>query len=113
MASHILDEVEKICSHVAILKNGNLLASGSIGSILSNAQFAEINAENQDQLVSWIEQQPYIVLIKRDNKIIECSLDDTITAAQLNINLQNDGIALTHLVVRPRKLEEEFISITS
>ena len=33
MASHILDEVEKVCSHVVILKNGKCLASGRVGVV--------------------------------------------------------------------------------
>lgn len=113
MASHILDEVEKICSHVAILKSGELLASGPIGAILSNDQFAEINAEDQPKLLQWIEDKEFIKLIKKEKNFIECSITEDINAAQLNTLLLNDGIALTHLVVRTRKLEEEFITITS
>jgi ABC-2 type transport system ATP-binding protein len=113
MASHILDEVEKICSHVAILKSGELLASGPIGAILSNDQFAEINAEDQTRLLQWIEDKDFIKLIKKEKNFIECSITEDINAAQLNTLLLNDGIALTHLVVRTRKLEEEFITITS
>jgi ABC-type multidrug transport system ATPase subunit len=113
MASHILDEVEKICSHVAILKSGELLASGPIGAILSNDQFAEINAEDREKLLQWIEDKDFIQLIKKEKNFIECSIDDEVNAAQLNTLLLNDGIPLTHLVVRTRKLEEEFITITS
>jgi ABC-2 type transport system ATP-binding protein len=113
MASHILDEVEKICSHVAILKSGELLASGPIGAILNNDQFAEINAEDREKLLQWIEGNDFIQLIKKEKNFIECSIDDEISAALLNTLLLDDGIPLTHLVVRTRKLEEEFISITS
>ena len=113
MASHILDEVEKICSHVAILKSGQLLASGPIGSILSNDQFAEISAEDIEKLKAWIEDKPFIRLLKENKQKLECSVDEDITGAGLNQLLFDDGIVLTHLQVRTRKLEEEFISITS
>lgn len=113
MASHILDEVEKICSHVAILKSGKLLASGPIGNILSNDQFAEISTENQELLLKWIENKPFINLIKSNKNILECSLDENMSGAELNELLHSDGITLSHLVIRTRKLEEEFITITS
>ena len=51
MASHILDEVEKVCSHVAIIKNGDLLATGEVGSILSK----EITVE--DLLLAGISEK--------------------------------------------------------
>jgi ABC-2 type transport system ATP-binding protein len=113
MASHILDEVEKICSHVAILKSGQLLASGPIGNVISNDQFAEISTEDQELLLNWIENKPFINLIKSNKNILECSLDENMSGAKLNDLLHSDGITLSHLVIRTRKLEEEFITITS
>ena len=49
MASHILDEVEKICSHVAILKFGKLLASGAIQTVLNNQEQVFVVAEDLDR----------------------------------------------------------------
>jgi hypothetical protein len=63
--------------------------------------------------LQWIEDKDFIQLIKKEKNFIECSIDDEVNAAQLNTLLLNDGIPLTHLVVRTRKLEEEFITITS
>ena len=70
MASHILDEVEKICSHVAIIKNGHLLATGSVGSILSDDITVELQSEDMASLHSFVQTVPWISKSKQvDDRI--------------------------------------------
>jgi ABC-2 type transport system ATP-binding protein len=113
MASHILDEVEKICSHVAILKSGRLLASGSVGTILSDDQFVEISAENMEQLRYFIAQNPMFKNVIKKAKFFECQIPPHTKASEINSYFFEKGLSLSYLNVRSRKLEEEFITITS
>ncbi len=113
MASHILDEVEKICSHVTIIKKGKMLASGSVGSILSNDTTLELSSTNIDQLMSYIHNRPEIKYITTENNIIECRAPDNYDIGALNAAMHTQGIKLTHLVARKRRLEEEFLQITN
>ncbi len=113
MASHLLDEVEKICSHVAIIKNGSLLATGSVGSILSNDITVEVSASNMNQLSNLISGIEWIRNIKREKELIEFQMSENHTAKEINSLAHNAGIILNHLVSRKRKLEEEFLEITN
>lgn len=113
MASHILDEVEKICSHVAILKKGKLLASGPIGAILSNDIFLELGSENMPLLKSILESIEGIKITADFDTYFECSAPEHTDATLLNKQLLEHGITLNHLVSRRRKLEEEFLQITA
>lgn len=112
MASHYLPEVEKICSHIAILKRGKLLASGAIGQILNDDNIVELGSENLESLESWLKtrEEMTINLIQKD--LIECSVNKSITATQINSWAYEEGIVLSRLVLRKRMLEEEFIQIT-
>lgn len=112
MASHILDEVEKICSHVAIIKNGNLLATGPVGAILSTDITCEIAAENMDALWTALHELSWIKNPVKQLQFIECQIDPAFGAAQLNKYLFERNITPTHLVSRKRRLEEEFLEIT-
>ena len=51
MASHLLDEVEKVCTHVAILRKGELITSGNVDEILSNEDMVEVGAQDSDKLI--------------------------------------------------------------
>lgn len=112
MASHILAEVEKICSHVTIIKRGKLLASGPVGSILSSDTTLELASTDNSKLALFLKGEPLIKSIKEKNGILECTAENNISAADLNRKAMQSGIDLTHLVSRKRKLEEEFLEIT-
>lgn len=112
MASHILDEVEKICSHVTIIKNGKLLATGSVGSILSNDVTVELKADNEQDLLQWISRVPWIQKPKKVDGVIECQMEAQHSLAEINRLAFENNILLTHLVGRKKRLEEEFLEIT-
>lgn len=112
MASHILDEVEKICSHVAILKKGQLLASGPVGSILTTDNIVEINATDNGLLKQLLSEMPGIKSMEEKKKYIICTIDESMDPVELSTFLAGRGLVITHFNSRKRKLEEEFLSIT-
>ena len=113
MSSHILDEVEKVCTHVCIIKNGNLLATGPIGAILSNDVLIEVNADNVEALRTLFGEKRFV----RQMQDIETgglllTVDEEIQPRQLNRMAFDSGIELSHLRERKLSLEEEFLEIT-
>jgi len=112
MASHILDEVEKICSHVAILKNGRLLATGPVGSILNDDITIEVAADDMGALAIWLSEVPWINSVTEVRGILECGAENSKTGSDLNKLAYERGIQLSHIVTRKRRLEEEFLEIT-
>ena len=112
MASHILDEVEKICSHVAIIKSGKLLATGPVGSILSNEVTIEVAATDMSKLEELLNRLPSAHQIHMAKSWIECQVDEHMDIAEFSSQLYQNGLAPTHFVARKRKLEEEFLTIT-
>jgi len=113
MASHILNEVEKICTHVVIIKKGKLLAKGNVGSILSNDITIELLSDNKDVLFNFLKAHPKIKNISQDGNKLECNADKDLNIGDLNAEALNNGIKLTHLVAKKRSLEQEFLEITS
>ncbi|MCL4148080.1 UNVERIFIED_CONTAM: hypothetical protein GTU68_066370 [Idotea baltica] len=112
MASHLLDEVEKICSHVAIIKNGKLLATGPVGSILNSDITVEVNASDRERLIIALKNITRSDNLKERKQWIECQIDDSTDIEAFSRQLYSEGIIPTHFVVRRRKLEEEFLTIT-
>ncbi len=112
MASHILAEVEKICSHVTILKKGQLLASGPVGSILSNDRMVILSATDNYRLMTLLKSIPEIKSIKEIDGKLECMADEEVSISEINKKAVSIGIDINHLENRKRKLEEEFLEIT-
>ncbi len=112
MASHILDEVEKVCSHVAIIKKGKLLATGGVGTILNDDRQVDIKADNMEGLINIVSNHALVNKLEQNNGMLTLYVDEKLTAIDLNKLAFSNGVTLTHLVVKPRSLETEFLEIT-
>ncbi len=113
MASHILDEVEKVCSHVAIIKKGKLLANGEVGAILSNDRQVEIAADDLGRLREILANYPGINAVTTKNSMLQLMVTPNLTAAELNKLAFDNGLILSHLSMKPKSLETEFLEITA
>ncbi len=113
MASHLLDEVEKVCTHVAILKKGDLLLSGPVDEVLRSEDQIEISASNVAQLLSLIQTMPGIISAKQQLNTITLSCDAGITPESINSYCTDKGITLSHLLLKKKSLETKFMELTN
>lgn len=111
MASHLLDEVEKVCTDVAILKQGNLLSVGKVADVLSDDDWIECSATNNQQLAALLSQHPGIKEVRQE-KMVHASFNNEITAAAINQYCFEHGIVLQHLQKRKASLESIFMELT-
>lgn len=113
LASHIIDEVEKVCNYVAILKFGRLIASGSVSEILSNEPIIEIASSNMLQLKNALSDNQLVTEVREDGHFLELKTKEGFSSADLNKYLFEKGIVVNHLFVRKKSLEAEFLERTS
>ncbi|MFL9837950.1 ATP-binding cassette domain-containing protein [Flavobacterium sp. ST-75] len=113
LASHLLDEVEKVCSHVVVLRKGVVLYTGTVNGMISNEGFFELQANDNQTLKTILQQHPAIDKIEENESKLTVYLKDSLEAADLNKYLSAQGIYLSHLVKRQYSLEEQFIQLTS
>ena len=113
MASHLLDEVEKVCTHVAILKRGDLLLSGKVDEVLVSEDQVEISAPDIAKLLATISTMPGVHSVKQQNGSLQLNCDTHISTTQINEYCIQNGITLSHLVLRKKSLETKFIELTN
>ncbi len=112
LASHLLDEVEKVCSHVVILRKGQKLYSGRVDEMINSYGFFQLKTKNETELISYLEKTASFGKIKTEGKLITVFLKEDIEAEELNKILFEKGIFLSHLVKRKESLEEQFLTLT-
>ena len=119
MASHILDEVEKVCTHVAIIQKGVLKMVGSVSDVLNtsgtsaaDSLLIEISAADNTQLKNILQQMPGLESIVETDAGIEIICPENITAGQVNKFCFDKGIVLGKLYVKRKSLETRFLEIT-
>ncbi len=112
LASHLLDEVEKVCSHVLVLQKGKILYSGTVDGMSSNEGFFELQSENNDALIKVLQSHSAIEkIVSEDGKVL-VYLNSPLAAADLNKYLFENNIFLNHLVKRKTSLEDQFLELT-
>ncbi|MGV3767523.1 MAG: ABC transporter ATP-binding protein [Chitinophagaceae bacterium] len=113
MASHLLDEVEKICTHVAILKKGNLIAHGEVDAVLTDEDQVEIGASDNSTLEAVIKQYPGLLHAKTEGNTMLLGLPKgTASLEHLNRFCFERNIVLNHLVLKKKRLEARFFELT-
>jgi len=113
LASHLLDEVEKVCTHVMVLRKGEVLYSGRVGGMTSNEGFFELQSDDLTQLKFVLSKHPAIEKCSEENGKILAYLKQPLEAKDLNRALFEENIVLNHLVKRQHSLEEQFLELTS
>lgn len=112
MASHILDEVEKVCTHVAILKSGTLLIQGAVDDILRSEDVFELSAHDMQALENIVQNMPGLRKIEKKKDLLVVYPDENVTPAMINEYCFSHGMVLTHLVLKKNSLERRFMEIT-
>ncbi|NHM01190.1 ABC transporter ATP-binding protein [Flavobacterium difficile] len=112
LASHLLDEVEKVCSHVIVIRNGVTLYQGTVDGITANEGFFELESENLENLKLALQHFSQIEKIEKEENKLVVYLKSNLEPAELNSYLFQQNITLTHLVKRKHSLEEQFLELT-
>lgn len=110
LASHLLDEVQKVCTHFCVLKKGNLIHVGSVDEVSKGASSVELmaDAENIKEVLSGYDKA--LKVEKEGNRYL-VNLEDGVTASDLNAYLFGMGITVSHLVTQRKSLEKQFLEL--
>jgi len=111
MASHILSEVEKVCSDVAILKSGQLLAQGNVRTLLKGESLLEVRAADPLQLLQILENCPFVKQVNSENSGITVSLKEGKNSTDLNRFVYEKGLVLSEIILHQKSLESQFLEL--
>ena len=111
IASHILDEIEKVCTHAAILKFGKLIRQGTIGEIIGGENYVIISAKNMDVLASIVETNTQMEVSKHNPQELMVKVPADYDNEKINQFFFEKGIVLTQLKSHTESLETQFLEI--
>jgi len=114
MASHLLDEVEKVCTDVAILKRGELIVSGKVNEILSKEDMVEVAAKDHQKLLEILKNMANKTRLIDENNVIKIFFPvGNADLSEINSYCFNNGVALNHLTLKKQSLEARFFELTN
>jgi len=111
VASHLLDEIEKICSHVIVLKHGTAIYSGSVDAMSNTKGFFELKSDDANALISALNSLKIFSSVKEKEDLVIAQISEDISASDLNKKLFEKGISLSHLMKKKESLETQFLEL--
>lgn len=111
LASHLLDEVQKVCTHVMIINKGNRLALGKVDEILQEKNLLELKAPDMDLLHEKLQTINEVLGMEKDKNKLIVELDSSVSPEFINQKLLENGVVLSHLVAKEKSLEQFFLEI--
>ncbi|MFW6083603.1 MAG: ABC transporter ATP-binding protein [Gemmatimonadota bacterium] len=113
LSSHLLWEVERTCTHVAILRHGRVVRTAAVEEITKGgAALAALGADDLTALETTLADYPAAGSIEREAGFVLAEVTDGDLAA-LNRWLAGRGIHLSHLSLKRRTLEDAFLESTT
>lgn len=119
MASHILDEVEKVCTHVAIIQKGVLKTVSSVPELMNTGSkdtgisvTIEISAADNTALQNILKELNGVQSVTEIDNELHLLCTENITGEMLNRFCFEKGIVLNKLTVKRKSLETRFLEIT-
>lgn len=111
LASHILDEVQKVCTHFAVLKKGTKIYSGSVDEALHGNRPIEISSRDMSELTTAVSEFRHLISLEEQENLLTVQLNGESSAHDLNAFLIEKGIVLSHLSQQKGSLEQKFLDI--
>lgn len=110
LASHLLDEVQKVCTHFCVLRKGDLIHSGPVDSVGQGEETVEVYADApglHELLMTFSGANS----IQRENGSFQVAMRNGYKSKDLNRFLFEKGVVVSHLVTKKKSLEKQFLEI--
>jgi len=112
LASHLLDEVQKVCTHVSVLKTGQIIFSGTVDQMISSeTAVIELASADLGKLLKEITAYKDVISAIKENNLVVVKTNQNCTTEDLNRFLINQGIILNHLALRKKSIESQFLEL--
>lgn len=114
MASHLLDEVEKVCTHMVILKTGTVITTGTVEDVLMDEDVVEVSAADLPALAAAMQQWPGATRIEEQAHSLQLHLaKGSANLEEINAYCFSKGVTLNHLLLKKKRLEARFFELTN
>ena len=109
--SHLLHEVELVCNHVAIIKEGKVIASGAPNDLIKHGDTLQIRVTDIDKAVALLNEEDWVSSITREGDLLILKAP-TERATDISALLAKNGVFVSEMKAREDSLESIFLELT-
>lgn len=113
LASHLLHEVQKVCTHVGVLKSGKKIYEGQVSELIVEAEGIEIGSSDIGKLLKVISDFEGINHFEKKGELVFVQLKSGFKSGELSAHLITKGVDISHFAQKQGSLEDEFLHLLS
>jgi ABC-type multidrug transport system ATPase subunit len=113
ISSHILSEVQQICTRIAIIHHGKLVTETTVDELLSGQGDYTVRVERASEALDLVQQQPWGKDARLDSSGNLVTLAPNGYGRDLNLFLVNAGFVPDSLAQTTQDLEQVFLQLTN
>lgn len=110
LSSHLLHEVEQICTRIAVIDKGKLVATGAVEELLRGKNACRVTVDRPDLARGLLEQTEWARLKAAGDGFLDVELNGR-DPAELNRTLVQGGVAVSGLAPLKASLEELYLDL--
>jgi ABC-2 type transport system ATP-binding protein len=111
LSSHLMGEVEQVCDRVGVIRDGVLVAEGTVEQLRGRATL-RVRAEPLAAATRLLARLPEVAEVATKDTVLELSAD-VAAAASINRALVTAGIEVFEITERRASLEQAFLELTT
>jgi ABC-type multidrug transport system ATPase subunit len=112
VSSHLLSEIEQLCSHLAVMTAGKIVAQGSLAELRNESQTRLVlKSDRIDELVDFLKTQGLTKLSLKPDRVV-APVPSDFDVASLNQLLVKKKFMVSEIRLEQPSLEEYFVNLT-
>src|SRR5690554_3561586 len=111
LASHLLDEVQRICTDFAVLRHGKKIFQGKVADLDQDKTNVEVRSNDSDKLNAHLSASSFISSFRKEGSSFKLALKPGIEITDFHRDLITNGIVLNKLQVNTNTLEQKFLQL--
>ncbi|MFE9570254.1 ABC transporter ATP-binding protein [Streptomyces sp. NPDC006692] len=114
LSSHLLDEIEQVCSHAAVMNQGRLVVQGEVAELAANARgrLAVATPDTAEAARVLKERGIADVTVAAEGRVTGELPPDDVELADLNAELVRAGVRVRGFAAERASLEDAFVALT-
>lgn len=112
LSSHLLTEIEQLCSHVAVMRAGEIVAQGSLAELRANGQTRLILQVDNSTVAKEVLRLAGVTKAKSLGKKIVAQVESDFDVAKVNKQLVSKKVSVSEIRLEHPSLEEYFVDLT-
>lgn len=110
LSSHLLHEVEQVCTRIAVINKGKVIAGGSVEDLLRGKNVYRVTIDRADLACKVLEKLDWANMVKADFGCMDIEMNGH-DPADLNRELVQAGVGVSGLMPLKASLEELYLGL--